>query len=171
VPNLSLCYGRLLNPFFGPGSCLAAGEHYEIEQAVEDVKQFDAEEKVILNRFRYHQQVLFLSSDIMDAGGREVDSRYLQRRPINEQLSHLIFPIENPPKKHLLLWKQAVMAIKRRAGKFNDKSFKIWDYRYDEDKMQILHLKGKVMDVYTKSLVPRYSTRSNCFTRSRRRTK
>ena len=59
------------------------------------------------------------------------------------------------------------MAIKRRLGKFKDKSFKIWDYRYDEDKMQILHLKGNVMDVYTKSLVPRYSTRSNCFTRSR----
>jgi hypothetical protein len=56
------------------------------------------------------------------------------------------------------------MAIKRRLGKFKYKSFKIWDYRYDEEKMQILHLKGNVMDVYTKSLVPRYSTRSNCFT-------
>ena len=135
-------------------------------QAIEDSKLFDEEEKVILNRFRCHQQVLFIS-DIMDAGGRTVDSRYLNLRPINEQWSHLVFPIECPPRKHLGLWKQAIMSIKRRLGKFKDKSFKIWDYRYDEDKMQILHLKGNVMDVYTKSLVPRYSTRSNCFTRSR----
>ena len=135
-------------------------------QAIIDTQQFDEEEKAILNRFRCHQQVLFLS-DIMDAGGSVVDKRYLKRRPINEQWSHLIFPIECPPNKHLQLWKQAVMATKRRLGKFKDKSFKIWDYRYDEDKMEILHLKGNVMDVYTKSLVPRYSTRSNCFTRSR----
>ena len=118
-------------------------------QAIEDSKLFDEEEKVILNRFRCHQQVLFIS-DIMDAGGRTVDSRYLNLRPINEQWSHLVFPIECPPRKHLGLWKQAIMSIKRRLGKFKDKSFKIWDYRYDEDKMQILHLKGNVMDVYTK---------------------
>ena len=135
-------------------------------QLVEDSGQFDDKEKEILNRFRCHQQVLFLS-DIMDAGGRSIDSRYLNRRPDNEQWSTLIFPIENPPRKHIHLWKQAVLAIRRRVGKFNLKSFKIWEYRYDEERNQILHLKGNVMDVYTPSLVPRYSNRPNCFTRSR----
>ena len=42
-------------------------------QLIVDSTQFDDKEMEILNRFRCHQQVLFLS-DIMDAGGRSVDS-------------------------------------------------------------------------------------------------
>ena len=61
----------------------------------------------------------------------------------------------------------AVLAIKRRVGKFHLKSFKIWEYRYDEEQNQILYLQGNVMDVYSPLLVPRYSNRPNCFTRSR----
>jgi hypothetical protein len=100
-------------------------------QAIEDAGAFNEEEKRQINRFRCHQQVLFLS-DIMDAGGREIDEKFLTRRPVEEQWSQLVFPIENPPRKHLSLWKTALHTIKSRQGLFLFKSFKAGEYCYDE---------------------------------------
>ena len=48
-------------------------------QGIEEVGAFDENEMVIINRFRCHQQVLFVSC-IMDAGGRAVDGKYLKAR-------------------------------------------------------------------------------------------
>jgi hypothetical protein len=42
-------------------------------QAIEDTKQFDTEEKVILNRFRCHQQVLFQEAELLTAVTYNVD--------------------------------------------------------------------------------------------------
>lgn len=67
-------------------------------QVIEDSKQFDLKEKVSINRFRCHQQALFLS-DFMNAGGKSIDSQYLKRRAVDKQWSHLIFPIKVPPTK------------------------------------------------------------------------
>ena len=49
----------------------------------------------ILNGVRLYQQVIFLS-DVMDASGRAIDRRYLDKRPHNEQWSCHIFPKEMP---------------------------------------------------------------------------
>ena len=49
---------------------------------------FTTTELTRLNRARIHQQVLFVS-DVMDAGGREIDNKYLSLRPESEQWSNL----------------------------------------------------------------------------------
>lgn len=56
-----------------------------------------------LNRVRIHQHVLFLS-DILGAGGKSLDKRYLQKRGANEKWSRLRFPKEKPPPKDFRLW-------------------------------------------------------------------
>jgi hypothetical protein len=76
-------------------------------QAIEEDGTFDEKEKEIINRFRCHQHVLFVSCT-MDAGGRIVDSKCLVKREESERWSRLIFPNECPPSKHLKLWKAAV---------------------------------------------------------------
>ena len=48
-----------------------------------------------INRVRVHQQVPFLS-DVLYAGGRYLDSKYLKLRPLNETWSELRFPNEDP---------------------------------------------------------------------------
>jgi hypothetical protein len=136
-------------------------------QAIEDKGSYSEKEKEIINRFRCHQQVLFVSC-IMDAGGRAVDPKYLNLREDSECWSSLIFPNEHPPHKHLKIWKLAVYSIKRRLGRFKSRDHKIWEYRYDEEANEILHLKSKTtMDLYYKYLVPRYTNRPNCFKRGR----
>ena len=46
-------------------------------KAVVAAGMYDAKELIRINRFRCHQQVLFLY-DILDAGGRAIDKRYLK---------------------------------------------------------------------------------------------
>jgi len=48
-----------------------------------------------LNRARLYQQVIFLS-DVMDASGRAIESKYLDKQPYSEQWFSLIFPKEMP---------------------------------------------------------------------------
>ena len=136
-------------------------------QAIEDMGAYSEKQKEIINRFRCHQQVLFVSC-IMDAGGRAVDPKYLNLRNNSESWSSLIFPNEQPPHKHLKIWKAAVHGVIRRLGRFKSRDHKIWEYRYDEEANEILHLKStSTMDIYFKSLVPRYNNRPNCYTRGR----
>ena len=66
-------------------------------RAVEDLECLEKKEVERINRVRIHQQVLYLS-DILDAGGKGIDKRYLVRREQDEQWSTLIFPKENPPR-------------------------------------------------------------------------
>ena len=131
-------------------------------QAIEDTGAFNEEEQRCINRFRCHQQVLFLS-DIMDAGGQSIDEKYLHRRPINEQWSKLVFSTKNPPRNHLSLWRNALHTLKRKLGKFITPPFKIWEYQYHEEEHLIYHYKGSLMDVYSKALEPQYINRPNCF--------
>jgi hypothetical protein len=63
-----------------------------------------------LNRVRLHQQVIFLS-DVMDASGRAIESKYLEERPMNERWSSLIFPKEMPSNSDFRLWSEAVLSI------------------------------------------------------------
>jgi hypothetical protein len=65
-------------------------------QAVEELGVMDPKELAVINRACCHQQVLFLS-DVLDAGGKSVDKKYLNFRQDHEVWSTAIFPLEKPP--------------------------------------------------------------------------
>ena len=72
------------------------------------------DEQRILNPFHCNQQVLYVS-DVLDAGGKCLDKRYLDHRKPDEIWSTLIFPQEKPPNKHIKLWRQVLYAIAPRG--------------------------------------------------------
>jgi hypothetical protein len=125
------------------------------------------EELVKINRFRCHQQVLFVS-DILDAGGKCLNKKYLKRRQDDESWSTLIFPIKNPPRRHKRLWEQVLYSLvpqhwaNQSVGRFLTKGHKIWDSRYGEEAKRVYHIKGQRMDIYTPSTIPFYANRPNC---------
>ena len=141
-------------------------------QAVRESGITHQEEWAAINRFRCHQQVLFLS-DILDAGGKSIDKKYLSPREDHEVWSTLIFPLERPPRRHTALWRSVIYAlaprgrIQNRLGRFLTKGHKIWEWRYHTETNRLLKLNGAVMDVYTPSGIPLYSNRPNFWTRSR----
>jgi hypothetical protein len=50
---------------------------------------------------------------------------------------------------------------------FVQKGHKIWDWRYNEEEQQLLHLQqNSTMDVYTPSQIPGFERRPNCWTRT-----
>jgi hypothetical protein len=62
-------------------------------QAVRENGVTDPGEWAVINRFRCHQQILFLS-DVLDAGGKCVDRKYLDLQKDHEVWSTIIFPLE-----------------------------------------------------------------------------
>ena len=134
---------------------------------------YSKKELLRLNRVRIHQQVLFLS-DVLDAGGRAIDKKYVLARPRSEKWSTLCFPLESPARKDFRLWRSALLQLRpgtrhadSRVQAFVSAGHKLWDWRYDEVGLRLLHLKRNSMDVYTQSLVPGFTRRPNCWTRSR----
>jgi hypothetical protein len=125
-----------------------------------------------LNKYRCHQQVLYLS-DVMDAGGKCLDKGYLSRRQGEENWSSLIFPAEKPPPGHITLWRQVLYAVaprgrvQSRLGRFLSKGHKIWEWRYCEEERKVYHHKGQVMDIYRPSTAPTYVNRPNFWSRTR----
>ncbi len=87
-------------------------------------------ELVKLNKYCCHQQVLYVL-DILDAGEKCLDKRYLTWRQEEENCSNLIFPTEKPPQGHILLWRQVLYAVAprgrvhTRVGRFQQKGHKI----------------------------------------------
>jgi hypothetical protein len=69
---------------------------------VELAKICSTKELIRLNRVRLHQQVIF-GSDIMDAGGRCIDKKYLWERLADESWSSMLFPRAIPPKRDFAL--------------------------------------------------------------------
>jgi hypothetical protein len=116
---------------------------------------------VKLNKYRCHQQVLYVS-DILDAGGKCLDKRYLTQRQEEENWSNLIFPTEKPPQGHISLWCQVLYAVaprgrvQTRVSRFQQKGHKIWAWRYRKEDRKVYHHKGQVMDIYSSSTVPAY---------------
>ena len=126
-----------------------------------------------LNRVRLHQQALFVS-DVLDAGGRALDRRYLKRRQMNECWSNFCFPREIPTRKEFHLWRDALLQLRpgtrhatARVTDFVRPGHKQWDWRYDEGAQQLHHIKGNRMDIYTRSLVPGFQRQPNSWTRAR----
>jgi hypothetical protein len=125
-----------------------------------------------LNRVRLHQQVLFLS-DVLDAGGRALDRKYLIRRPASKKWSSLTFPRECPSNKDFRTWRETLLQLRpggrHAASRVMDHiraGHKVWDWRFDEEGSRLLHIKGTKMDVYVPSQVPGYGRCPNCWTRS-----
>jgi hypothetical protein len=72
-------------------------------QAVRENGVTDPGEWAVINRFQCHQQILFLL-DVLDAGGKCVDRKYLDLQKDHKVWSAINFPLENPPRKHIALW-------------------------------------------------------------------
>ena len=97
---------------------------------------FNKEDLLRLNRFRVHQQVLFLSS-MLGASDKSLDKKYMTKQKPEENCFTLRFPKENPPKKDFQLWRMALRqivlarGIPDRLGQLTHKGYKIWNWRWD----------------------------------------
>ena len=127
-------------------------------------------ELIRLNRVRLHQQAIFIS-DVMDAGGRALDQRYLKKREDGETWSAYQFPKQEVSRKDIRLWREALHQLRhvRTAplGDFIAEGHKRWEWRFDEAQNRLLRFHEDGMDIYSPSEVPRYANRPNCWTRSR----
>ena len=123
---------------------------------------FTAAQLVILNRVRIYQQVLFLSC-ILNAGGSDLDVKYLHRRPMGQNWSVLKFPKENPTSSDFKLWREALRLLVPaggfpvRLGRCLHNGYKLWDWRVSTEEGYLLNYNGDSMDVY--QLVPNSTRR------------
>ncbi len=83
-------------------------------QAAREAGVTDPGELVMLNRFRCHQQVLFLL-DVLDAGGWRLNKKYLNHRQDHEVWSTLIFPLEKLPRQYISLWQEVLSLLVPRG--------------------------------------------------------
>jgi len=89
-----------------------------------------------LNRVRKFQQVVFLSC-VLGALGKHLEKRYLLQRPANCKWSTLKYPMEKPPRKEFVLWREALRQIAPecgildRLGDHLHKGYTIWEWRID----------------------------------------
>ena len=103
---------------------------------------FSKDDLVRLNRVRLHQQALFLSC-VLGASGKTLDLKYLTKRKEEEQWSTLVFPKEKPPRRDFALWKLALRqvvpigGIPDRLGRFINRGYKIWEWRWNQDQFQL----------------------------------
>ena len=94
---------------------------------------------------------------MLGASGKMLDRKYLRKRRDEELWSKVKFPVEKPPNKDFKLWKTALRAlvpvggVQDKLGRWAHPGYKIWDWRYDMENARLLHMKGKVMDVYVPS--------------------
>jgi len=126
-----------------------------------------------LNRVRCHQQVLFWS-DVMDAGGAAIDTKYLVKRRREDKWSRLIFPLEEPPRRDFILWASALNEIanegrwRRRLGTFLTKGHKVWEWKVDD--VNILRHRGRdgIIRRYSERTGARATRRANTWQLDRR---
>ena len=138
-------------------------------EAVESSGITNTSELNRINRVRLYQQVMYVS-DVLEANGKTIDSKYLEPRPLDEKWSQYTFPTENPPTQDFTLWRQVVNSlaprgrIQHRIGKFISPGHKIWPWRYDTQQNVLFHLRGdQAMDVYTPAIGQEYGRRPNCW--------
>jgi len=140
-------------------------------RAIIDAGFTDEEELRILNRFRCHQQVLYLS-DVLEANGKSLNKRYLRKRQPSETWSNILFPNENPPNRHLTLWRAALEELaprgraENRLGAYIHTSRARHEWTYDPDTQEIYHRTGETMDVYRPAIHPRNAYHTNCWSKA-----
>ena len=86
----------------------------------------------------------------------------------------MLCPEENPCASDFRQWWKALIELPlgsrhaaTKLGRFVLVGHKIWDWRYDVENNRVLHRHGDgTMDVYTPSLVPRFVSCPNCWTRA-----
>ena len=135
---------------------------------------FDTQSLCKLNRVRLHQQVIFLS-DVMDASGRAIESKYLEERPWNEGWSCLIFPKEMPSDSDFRLWNEALLQIRALGGRLHigghlRQGHKAWPWKYDIKSLQLFHIKEDGVDLYAPALGEGARTRANRYVCTEERT-
>ena len=91
-----------------------AGDHWLMRLFVRLGYSKDDLEK--LNRVRVFFQVLYLS-DILCAGGKLLDRKYLVRRKVEDKWSKYNFPREKPPNKDIKLWRIALRRLVPVGGR------------------------------------------------------
>jgi hypothetical protein len=132
----------------------------------------DPGELATINRFCCHQQVLFIL-DVLVAGGKSVDKKYLAYQHDHKVWSIIIFPLEKPPRRHKAVWQTVVYSLTPKGrvqnciGRFLSRGHKVWEWWFHKESNCLLHVHGAVMDFYTPSLLPLYPNRPNFWTRSR----
>ena len=125
---------------------------------------YDKQSLCKLNRVRLHQQVIFLS-DVMDASGRTIETKYLDELPCNEQWSRLIFSKESPSDSDFRLWNAALPQIRALGGRLHvgrhlKQGHKVWPWKYDIESLQLFHIKEN-------GQWKRYASRTTMMTGSR----
>ena len=96
----------------------------------------------------------------------------MTKRNPEEKWSTLRFPKEKPPNKDFQLWMMALRqivparGIPDRLGGLKHKGYKIWNWRWDVEGKRLIHFKGKVMDIYRPSSLPRMVNVVNRWTRT-----
>ena len=127
---------------------------------------YSSTQLVRLNRVRKFQQVVFLSC-VLGASGKQLEKRYLLRRPAGCKWSTLDFPVEKPPRKDFRLWADALRqivpecGIPDRLGDFAHRGYKIWEWRVDHANGCLTQAKGARMTTYRLSSQARYFNRAN----------
>ena len=111
------------------------------------------EELVRLNRVRLHQQVIF-GSDIMDAGGRSLDRKYLTEIPLEESWSSLKFPNERPPARDFKLWREILPQLRPnrgtlQMGPYVKQGHKLWHWTYDPEDGKLYNWMKRMWPIYT----------------------
>ncbi len=110
-------------------------------------------ELIALNWVQFYQQVIFLS-EILDAGGRAINIKYVRRCPQDKSWSTVIFPQERPSAQDFCLWKQAIAELdigvrnNLRIGSFISRGHKLWDWSLDERKGELYQVRGDEVSVY-----------------------
>jgi hypothetical protein len=127
-----------------------------------------------LNRVRLHQQVIF-PSDVMDASGRAIESKYLEERLWNERWSSLIFPKEILSDSNFRLWNVALLQIRALGGRLHigghlRQGHKVWPWKYDIESLQLFHIKEDGVDLYEPALGEGARTRAKCYVCTEERT-
>jgi hypothetical protein len=122
-----------------------------------------------LNRVWLHQEVLFLL-DVMDTGGRAINKKYLDSKPINESWSSLSFLIKQPATRDFKLWKAAIPQIRALGVRFHlsnykEQGHKIWAWQYDLETSALYHCKGVLVDIYEPLGFPGACIRANRYCR------
>lgn len=121
-----------------------------------------SEELIRLNRVRLHQQVIF-GLDIMDAGSRSLDRKYLtSKRPLEENWSSIKFPIKKPPAKDFKLWRDSLPQLCHQGRLQMGPGHKVWDWTFDlEDSKLYSWTAQNVADIYGLSLLAGLTTWAN----------
>ena len=141
------------------------GDKFFIQALVDD--GYKGDELVHLNKVRIHQQVLYLS-DILNANGRSVDLKYLDRRE-GTKWSTYNFAEEEFTEADLALWRSALYSLSPasrpmlRVREYRQVGHKIWDWRYDDASQSLLFRRqwDGLIDVYIPSTLSGALGRAN----------